>query len=125
MFVRPKNRTGPETVYRKTFGIVFGLLTLLLTFHTTLLFSRSNKSLRQKKNFERSDNIPHFFQVKGSSKVNRKRLATQAKVNKQSLNWMTSQISLNFRARQAVHGADDITTPNFLTQAIYMTRCFP
>ena len=30
--------------------------------------------------------------------------------------WMTSQLRHNFRATQAVHGADDIAIPNFLSQ---------
>ena len=33
--------------------------------------------------------------------------------------WMSPQLSPNFRARQAVFGADDITSPNFLSQVHY------
>ena len=33
--------------------------------------------------------------------------------------WMLPQLSPNFRARQSVFGADDITSPNFLSQVHY------
>ena len=38
---------------------------------------------------------------------------------------MTSQLCRNFHASQAVHGADDITTPNFKSQVSSMSLCSP
>ena len=38
---------------------------------------------------------------------------------------MTSQLHRNLLASQAVHGADDITTPIFLSQVNDMSICCP
>ena len=90
MFVRPKKPNWPGDGLSKNFWNRFWVAYFALNFSHNTSFQQVKQELTAEKNFERSDNIPHFFQVKGSSKVNRKKVG---------------------KSKQANVALDDITTP--------------
>ena len=96
MFVRPKKPNWPGDGLSKNFWNRFWVAYFALNFSHNTSFQQVKQELTAEKNFERSDNIPHFFQVKGSSKVNRKKVGHSSK------------------SKQANVALDDITTkPQF------------